>query len=263
MGLIFLHIPKSGGTTLRRILRAEYGRDNIFYSIDSDPKGSEKKFIEQNRTFSLLAGHIHFGEHHYFGEELKYFSMVRHPVDRVISHYYYTRRRPENYAYPYSSKMTLEEYALSNFSSEMDNGQIRLLSGIEPAIGKCDRRVLEIAKENIDQHFVAVGLQEQFDKSLLLLMKKLHWKRLPLYNKTNVTPNKPEVSQTVRDKIAARNQYDMELYNWIDARFRKEYSKYISRFLYLDFLAKNFLYQRKYKLKLTLLSVKQKALGEK
>ena len=107
-------------------------------------------------------------------------------------------RNPRHFHYNeiVSQKMSLKDYVSSGISVELNNGQTRLLSGVEevgaPVIGygECPAEILEIAKENLAVHFAVVGITERFDETLILLKTALNWNSI-FYSRANVTRNRP------------------------------------------------------------------------
>src|SRR4029077_12394403 len=98
--LIFLHIPKTAGTTLNRIIEWQYSPLSIF---TIDPYGiratSErlKTFSEQRRRrLRMVRGHIFYGIHEFLPQGATYITMLRDPVARTLSTYYFILRRPLN-----------------------------------------------------------------------------------------------------------------------------------------------------------------------
>jgi len=172
--LIFLHIPKTGGSTLRNLIKRNYKGQPIF-SIDGRRarKSIEafKKLPEaQRKSFKVLQRHMLFGLHEFLSSPSTYITMLRDPIERIISHYYYVLRDPEHYPYLYkkvksqnmSLNISLKDYVISGISTELDNGQTRLLSGMKNVdFGCCPREMLEIAKKNLREHFAVIGLMER------------------------------------------------------------------------------------------------------
>jgi hypothetical protein len=229
--LIFLHIPKAAGTTLHKILERQYKQSEIFEIDGSKVLASIKEFtnlsLEQRSKIKLLKGHMPFGLHEHLPRPSVYITVLRHPIDRVISHYYYTLQTPYHYLHERvkSQKMTLRDYVESEISGELDNGQVRLLAGVDMEIpfGKCSRKLLEQAKNNLENHFAFVGLAEYFNETILLMKKVLGWKRYPVYQTMNPTKAKPHISQIPEDTLRAiekRNELDIELYELVAKDFR-------------------------------------------
>jgi hypothetical protein len=229
--LIFLHIPKAGGTTLRRILRRIYFDKEIFSIKVTDPKKNE---VEQFRALpsaekqriDVLIGHMPFGLHKEFSQPTTYITFFRHPVNRIISHYEYVLREPSHYLYKKvkKGKMQFQEYALSNFSPELDNHQCRMLLG-EPDDEKpfTEEKYNQVI-QNLETHFAGFGIMEQFDKSLIYFRKVLGWQEYPFYVKLNTNPkpsDQVQIPDAVRNLIAEKNSWDMRLYAWANEKFEK------------------------------------------
>ncbi|MFZ0976818.1 MAG: sulfotransferase family 2 domain-containing protein, partial [Solirubrobacteraceae bacterium] len=110
MAVIFLHIPRTGGTTLTRIARRHFRPDQI-YVIDSTEPARSAAALSSLPSFahdrvSLIAGHASFGVHRHVGGG-RYFTLIRHPVDRVFSHYRYAQQRFEHPMHELALKMSL------------------------------------------------------------------------------------------------------------------------------------------------------------
>nr|WP_235979272.1 hypothetical protein [Rhabdothermincola sediminis] len=98
-----------------------------------------------------------------------------HPVDRIVSHYYYYMRsqsRDPVHDRALEGVESLEDYVCSSaFASLVNNGQTRLVGAVSARAGSpADAEVLAAAKAVLDRSDVVVGLQERFDESLLLFI---------------------------------------------------------------------------------------------
>jgi hypothetical protein len=228
--LLFLHIPKAAGTTLHSILEQHYAPSSQYSIFDPDQKAKEFAGLptERREPIRLLKGHIAYGLHQSLIGETTYITLLRDPVARVISHYYYVRGQPTHYLYGrvMERRMSLREYASSNLTDELDNGQTRLLAGIESdrsvPIGACDANLLNIAKHNIERHFSLAGLSERFDESLALMAIMLGWDWTPSYRNLNVSTMRAEqgrIDASTRKCIEQANPLDVELYAWAKQRF--------------------------------------------
>ena len=89
--LIYLHIPKTGGTTLRDIIQYQYKSNKIL----TIPTLSESKDIINNlsldreKQLDIIQGHLQYGIHKKLNRNIKYFTMLRDPIKRILSTYYY------------------------------------------------------------------------------------------------------------------------------------------------------------------------------
>lgn len=225
--LIFLHIPKAAGSTLHPVLERHYSKRTYHtISLPEQLEAFKQSPEAERRRIRLLKGHMPFGMHNYLTGDSRYITLLRHPAERVVSHYYYVKRTSDHYLHHFlSSGMSLADFASSGLSGELDNGQVRLLSGHDQDIpcGGCSRDLLDIAKRNIEQHFAVAGLTERFDESLVLMGMALGWSWTPYYLNRNVTQNKPVAKQIDPLALAAierANPLDFELYDWVSLRFQ-------------------------------------------
>lgn len=218
--LIFLHIPKAGGSTLYKILEQHYPRSQTV-KLDSLQAARFKALpAEERGRYRLFRGHVYFGLHRFIPRVSTYITFLRRPVDRVVSFYYYARSTPDHYLYPVldGERLDLKTVLARELTSEFRNEQTRLLAGDEweDPQRAVTLAALERAKANLRNHFRVVGLLEEFDASLLLLHRAFDW-QLRLYAKENVTKEKPpDISLDVETRrlVEDANSLDLELYEY-------------------------------------------------
>lgn len=222
--VIFLHIPKTAGSTLHHILQRQY-RPSQIYHIGSQ-SDSISRFQQQPETaranVRLLMGHFEMGMDAYLPQTAVYFTMLRHPVARAISYFAHINRDTNHYCHKlvHDNKMDLHRFIQSKADVMMDNGQTRMLAAqlYTVPFGESDENMLAIAKENIRQRVAVVGLTERFDESLLLMQQQFNWKRLyyAQRNKRPIATTNPLSEQSI-DAILNINQLDLQLYAYADA----------------------------------------------
>jgi len=193
--IAFLHIPKTAGSTLQQIIRRNYKSDEgMIYE-----KKRMAAFLglseKQRKKVKILMGHFSFGlnVHQYLSQPTTYFTILRNPVDRVISTYFYIIRNPDHTHYKATLDLSLYDFVKNGVSPVgIDNGMTRLLCGIDDTasipFGGCTGAMLQMAKNNLAQYFSVIGFTDRFDETLILLKKIYGWRIF--YIKENVSKNR-------------------------------------------------------------------------
>jgi hypothetical protein len=221
---VFLHVPKAGGQTLFAIMARQYDPARTVTVLDvSDPRTAFED-VRRRAAPVLIRGHLPFGVHEELGIDPVYLTMLREPVDRVVSTYRYIRRTVEHplHRVVNDRRMTLAGFVESDVAHrEVVDWQTRQLSGrVDP---DPDEATLDVAEGNLAR-CVAVGITERFDESLVLFRRRLRW-RPPFYVSKNVAPRAiggGALPEDARSAIVARNQLDLRLYRHAVARLDDE-----------------------------------------
>ncbi|MCP4423323.1 MAG: sulfotransferase family 2 domain-containing protein [Chloroflexi bacterium] len=219
--ILFLHLPKTAGTTLNNIIARQYQPEEIHYLGALTQKAIVQfKAMDaaERAKFRLLTGHMGYGLHDQMAPPTAYFTILREPIERIISFYYFVQRNGAHYLHDFVLKddVGLDDFVKSRISIMTDNFQVRLISGVwdQRPYGECSREALEQAKQNLLTDFAVVGLTEEFDKTLILLKRAFNWRHV-YYLRQNATQNRPQTdsfSQQTLDTVRAYNQLDLELY---------------------------------------------------
>jgi hypothetical protein len=221
---IFSHIPKTGGLTMRRIIDENVPEDLIFrYPRHSQWYGQWKRGKKirpaEVKNYRWVYGHCRFGVHRVFRRPFKYITMIREPLSRIISTYYFILSRPTNKLHKKVKNMSLEQFLNSDdprILAPLSNHQTRFISGR-------NRPDLELAKKNIRDHYLLVGLTERYAESVFLLQKLFGWEHKH-YEKENVNKKKPkkvEIPPALLEKIKKQNSLDYQLYEYCQDLFQQ------------------------------------------
>ncbi|GAE30984.1 sulfotransferase family 2 domain-containing protein [Alkalihalobacillus hemicellulosilyticus] len=201
--VIFIHIPKTGGTSLAEMIKKHYNPAEVqevkFASINTIKK--------INENIKLVTGHHVFGHYQDTGPCV-YVTMLRDPVERLISQYYY-----DKYVLKIDgiARYSLEEYAQLDYNVNL---QTKYIAGGTVNVKQ--------AISNL-KTFAFFGITEMFSESLVLMEKTFGWKNSP-YSKINVNEKKPKIETIPKEtieKIEKANFFDIQLYKWAKKHFEK------------------------------------------
>ena len=219
--IVFVHIEKAAGTTLNHILRCNFPLahyDVRPFSHESNHIFTSKDFriaLKINPFLKSISGHaiFPFVSLSSVKPELKYITLLRDPVQRYISRYYYLKHK----FYP---KLTFEQFL--NDESTF-NFQTKKIAGTED---------IETAKTIIIKKFFLVGITEEFDTFLLFLKKKLNSNFNPGYKKQNTANQsthykriKQQLINNFHHEIIERNKLDIKLYHFVKCSLLPEFKK--------------------------------------
>jgi hypothetical protein len=280
--LIFLHIHKTAGTSLKHLLTRLYPRDTTllmdqrYFRLQDaldELAGLEPAGLER---IDCLIGHVAYGVHRLLPRPPAYITMLREPVARTLSHYQFLRTVPAPFITrildektqltPYERRFrdhlrpddtpanSLAAFLDMSRESESLNLQTRMIGGFVPS----DRFVppypplppnaLEVAKANLRNHIAAFGLVERFDESLMLMKSQLGWRTIH-YLRENVTRGPARRSAADRSLLQAIERdcgLDLELYEFarhlLEERLRE--AREITSAALQDYRRGNRAYQR-------------------
>lgn len=216
--ILFVHIPKTAGTSLRSAMEEYFPHGNIL-SIYDEHSGyiSIKEFNRLGPAALIetdfLFGHFQFGLHEKCNRPFRYITFMRDPFTHLLSSYHFSKLWAEN-----RSRSVSE--ALASGDPHFDNPQTRYLAGncTDQPVATSD---LERAIDNIKQHFAFVGLTEFYDASIdkirMLLGCPLasRWDNQldPIINQSHV-----DVAEFRRAAIP-NVAFDLQLYSFVLERF--------------------------------------------
>jgi hypothetical protein len=207
---IFIHIPKTGGTTITTAITNKYWA--------SEPNFNYRHIIEKTKKSN--SGDIFDPSNFEKYKENNLFMMLRHPVDKVISEYYFFKEREVLMSFFRRKPLNFESY-IKNIQSQ--NATINFLKG---------RRLYDITiptESDLDDIFCAidqipihVGIFEDFTASMQLFsnITGIKWnKKIDVKRITLKRPGIQEISEETKRLIIEHNSLDLELYNYCLDRF--------------------------------------------
>lgn len=225
---IFLHIPKTAGTTLGSIVDAQFGRRRVITYYNQTNRHLIDHLgvylADPHHNFDAIIGH--------FGMEIAatlldrpaiYVTFFRDPVSRTLSDYYERRStRPQDFFREDGREISICE-SINENPSWYANLQTRYLAGMAHDGCEVDEADLNHALDNLEDNLDFVGIVEDFDNSISQLMNFLGWQSAT-YNVENTGGDYPSPKSDLNEAIAANNQLDLVLYQHALKRFKKQKS---------------------------------------
>lgn len=224
---IFIHIPKTAGTTLREIVYNQYDESYVA------PLYSEKQYMsveefaklpdDRKNASKAIIGHFPFGIHSVLpNKQTSYATFLRAPQKRLLSLYNHLR----NHQFA-GADVSLLEMLEQPIGTQFKNHQSRLISGVG-ASEISDDQLYKRTIENIEKHFTFIGLTERFDESLLLASKLLAWELLPYFSKNVATQWSADYTVEITENeellslLKNLNSVDQKVYEEVSKRFAEQ-----------------------------------------
>ncbi|KAK5642541.1 hypothetical protein RI129_008708 [Pyrocoelia pectoralis] len=266
--IFFNRVPKVGSQTFMELLRRLSIRNEFGFHQDRVQRVETIRLApeDQLRLAALVSGyespsvyikHVCFTNFSEFGlPEPIYVNIVRDPVERVISWYYYIRA-PWYYVErklafpdiplpdPKWLKKDFETCVLSN------DRECKYLSG-ETREGIGDHRrqsmffcghaeectpfntdgALQRAKMAVEKHYAVVGVLEDLNTTLTVLenyvpkffqgASEIYWDEISKYNTINRNTFKPQVEEKVKEIVRKNFTKEIEFYEFCKQRLHKQ-----------------------------------------
>lgn len=211
--LIFFHIPKTAGTSLREAICAAYPSSRVQLMYD------RPNFQRDLRAFPDSKYWLGFGHQCWDPQltpllsEVQLVSFLRRPDRRCVSHYLHFQRseKPEHQVY---QGMPFAEFLESRFAQ---NWQCRRLGGgfYDPQLS--DEKCFAEALYNLQVRFDLIGISERMEESLQLMRPLLPADPgpMPIHNQSSRKAS-DELLEQWKEAIDEVNNWDWRLYREAD-----------------------------------------------
>jgi hypothetical protein len=212
--LIFLHIPKTGGTSVRSLFEIWFSENLRVHYYDATLNRMPEKHPINEKTNSgkplIVYGHFNrrrsFGVEDYYPDARQFITILRDPFERVVSSFFYLKKISQensNARVPFQNDLvahvrSMKSLTLAHFPREV---------------------TLSNYKEIIEKFFVAIGTLEKLHASMSLIAQKL---QMP-YNKEmlevlNFTHRDQDIPRGLRDRYIEENALEYIVYNYVKDR---------------------------------------------
>lgn len=220
--LLFIHLPKTGGSSLAWIIDQYYG-ESAERLITAGELANIRRYLnrpeEELAKVRAISGHMPWGVADYLPGDSGYITMLRHPYERVVSDYYYIYSAPQHPAHELakSGELTFEDFirgpnghnimTLRMYGYDIQGDKVFYHEGDE------ESRYSEAVK---NLHACAVvGLNDCFEESVNRIADHFQWDHVPEMVRMNTTDGRPrfdDLPQADKNVIIKNNKLDLALY---------------------------------------------------
>lgn len=215
--LLFMHIPKTAGTTFRFIVEQQY-RPRELAALYPGHREQFDAFQAAARKRPPLAamGHFRFGLHRRLAPVTRYVTFLRDPVDQALSHFNHLRDsdHPDHRAVVRPAD-GLDRFLVHDWARNLQTQYVTGLTADE--IDADPDEAFRIATEIFRHHFLGVGVVEQFAASVKALADRLDW-RVPRFGRLNRSDERPnhilraELPPSLVERLKQANACDRRLH---------------------------------------------------
>ncbi len=235
--VIFIHIPKTGGTTLKNIAARQYPPSETFF-MDFSNGGLKENFnrMKQKDDLKFVVGHLGYGSHRDIEPDFNYITFIRNPVELVVSDFCFKKEEKDHHRHRAVSGMSLSEYLesdmsrrnmLTSFLSQHNRENYQKKEMRQDTVSwmkkPVDEEDFKEALDVLENRLLIFGITEKFDESMVLLREVLNWQFL-YYRPLLVTKSKTKPSADEISRIKQLNRFDMALYDRALSLFEKRIS---------------------------------------
>lgn len=250
--IFFLHIHKTGGTSLSRALEVKFSEDTILpvnfaYELENFPITSPlEEQIEKldYGRYQFIRGHIGLNIHKQLFGDARVITMLREPAARLISSFHFWQGQarkdiPDEKKHKVARKISnfsLEDFVFSNdidIIRSTHNIQARVLAGgrfgsiaeertqiIGPEIDGSS--IVKRAKKTIKNDLFA-GITEQMQDTLVLLEKLFDLNDIEHLQLRENSEEKSElIDPLVQNRIIEINKLDYQVYEYARELFERK-----------------------------------------
>ncbi len=219
---ILVHVPKCGGTSIIDVFKETYGEDACLRDQkrkkgtgEHGPKLEEIEPAELDNA-RFVAAHRPYGLHRLFSRPALYLTVMRDPVDRFVSDYYFNQDRGSPRFKEIASRLTIDEY----FDHKLALGKSGLISNQQTSfvVGESGANFTD-AKRMIDsEYFLACGVP-QIDTFIMTLGSFLGHELEPRKKNTSGSSTRAGLSPDNERLCRELNAEDEKLYKYVSERF--------------------------------------------
>lgn len=215
--IVFLHIPKCAGTSISAAIAEHFGRENCYYYGKNEPYKRYEQSAPNLGQFQFVKGHLTLDQVNLIRGPKKIFTLMREPVERVLSWFEFMARQQRTTLHPFASSGDAHTFIQKCLDAQADPDSPRSIKKnvVELSNGMCQRLTgsenADLAVQAIKDRSIKVLDQGKLDTEASELWGWLGLPELAI-PQLNTAPRKKEYPKSVIERIRELNTEDAKLY---------------------------------------------------
>lgn len=218
--IVFLHLEKTAGTTFNHAIGQAIGSQT--YSWFGEAQLNEAYADGTVERLHAVAGHFQYGLHRLVKRKCLYFTLVRDPIDRIESWYYYQKQAVQDPGHRAASELDINawiDWMIAQRSNIVENFQSMRLLGFSLSLPSSSYAESAIIR-HVEKNFFYIAPHTQVEEMASQIADMLGVK-LGEVVPGKVSSNKPkasEISEENRLRLLQLNKVDDALHKWVCER---------------------------------------------
>lgn len=216
--LICIHIPKTAGTSVHELFKQWFGDGLLthYYREASCEMPDRHDIFDLHRPQRPIAvyGHFnrrrHFGVEDYYPQAKQFITIMRDPLERLVSHYYYIQKVAQGW---------------KKHTEPLDPDLLNYVRTTPSVMLNYFPRVITFDnyRDIIEQYFIEIGIMENLNGSLQSIAHKLNKPFSPsALEHLNATERSETVPDAVRDQFIENNALEYTVYHYAKDRLTRQ-----------------------------------------
>lgn len=207
-----IHIPKCGGTSFREVLVKYFAKKVKWHYYDEVKLSMPEKY--DLKAIRCIHGHFNkkrsFGIEDYYNiEDFQYITMLRDPLDIMISTYFYNKNNKKVYR---DGRKVSEIFAHISLNDYISKNNCYMFLHFPWQFTK------ENYKEIIDKNFIFIGIMEEYQKSIDILSFVLNKASHYIPHK-NISTYDEDILSEVKEDFIKRHELEYLIYSYAKEKF--------------------------------------------
>lgn len=205
--LIAIHVPKTGGTSIRQLYKEWFGDGFLTHYKKGGNLPQKHNLLARKAEMTpiVVYGHFNklkqFGIEHYYPEVKQFVTILRDPFERAVSRYFHFKK----------------------LSKQQDDLKNTLLHQIPEWSMLChfpQDITMDNYKNIIETHFIEIGVTEHMEESIQRISAKLNkqYDRLSA-RRLNVSKRDSRVPYELKEEFIEKHSLEYAVYNYALSKY--------------------------------------------